>query len=62
MKFSAPCLKYPFSDYSEVRLTSLRVSIFHILVLHVLKYWVLTESRIPLKGGRIIAFSISSHE
>ena len=37
---------------------------FHILVLR--EYWVLTESRIPLKpvlwGVRIVAFSIISHE
>ena len=36
---------------------------FHILVLQ--EYWVLTESRIPLKavlrGMRIVALSISSH-
>ena len=37
---------------------------FHILVLQ--EYWVLTESRIPLKpvlgGVRIVAFPISFHE
>ena len=37
---------------------------FHILVL--LEYWVLKESRIPLKpvlgGVRIVALSISSHD
>ena len=37
---------------------------FHILVLQ--EYWVLTESRIPLKpvlgGVRIVALSICSHE
>ena len=37
---------------------------FHSLVLQ--EYWVLTESRIllepVLKGGRIVALSISSHE
>ena len=37
--------------------------IFHILVLQ--EYWVLTESRIPLKqvleGVRIVALSIISH-
>ena len=44
------------------------VDIFHILVLQ--EYWVLTESRIPLKQGkggggggmRIVALSISSQE
>ena len=40
------------------------VDFFHILVLQ--KYWVLTESRIPIKpvlgGMRIVALSISSHE
>ena len=40
------------------------VDIFHILVL--LKYWVLMESRIPLKpmlgGVRNVALFISSHE
>ena len=41
-----------------------RVDIFHILVLQ--EYWVLTESRIPLKpvlgSVRIVALSIRSHE
>ena len=40
------------------------VDVFHILVLK--EYWVLTESRIPLKpvlgDVRIVALSISSHE
>ena len=40
------------------------VDIFHILVLP--EYWVLTESRIPLKtalgGMRIVELSIISHE
>ena len=37
-----------------------------VSILVLLEYWVLTESRIPLKpvleGMRIVAISISSHE
>ena len=48
-----------FSPYIDIVLI-----FFHILVLQ--EYWVLTESRIPLKpvlgDVRIVAFSISSHE
>ena len=40
------------------------IDIFHILVLQ--EYWVMKESRIPLKsvlvGVRIVALTISSHE
>ena len=47
-----------------LRMHRYSVDIFHILVLG--EYWVLKESRMPLKrvlrGVRIVAFSISSHE
>ena len=68
-----------FSDYLEVA-TAVVVSVWswlnfsqcidimliflHILVLQ--EYWVLTETRIPLKpmlgGVKIVALSVSSHE
>ena len=48
------------ADFSPVVL----LIFFHILFLR--EYWILTESRIPLKpvlgGMRIVVLSISSHE
>ena len=52
--------------FPRFKLTSIDIVLIFFHILDLQEYWVLRESRIPLKpvlrGVRIVALSISSHE